>query len=385
MRMKIGLLGHGVVGSGVRKIVDRQETPEMKNIEIVRILVKDESEMTDGRMTLHADDILDDPDIDTVCECMGGLEPAHTYVKKALEQGKNVVTSNKKMLATFAEELFAEAQKKHVMLKYEASCGGGIPWMHEIQHIQRIDQIHRFYGIFNGTSNYILSRMDTEGKELEPMIKEAQGLGYAERDPSDDIDGWDVRYKTVLSSLAAFHTAVTPEEIPTYGIRNISQEDIAFCHENGYVCKLIGSGEVSDSFASIFVRPFFLKKTDLFASIPLNYNALECDSETLGKAVFVGQGAGSLPTAHAVVQDLLDIYEDKKAPQAVICKKPVSAVGYESTFYVRTKMSALFNAELIDHRTGSNSFVTKKVSFMDIKVAVQSLNDPSLFLAEVAE
>ena len=383
--MKIGLLGHGVVGSGVRKIVDRGETPEIKNMEVVRILVKSESEMTDARMTLQADDILKDPSIDTICECMGGLEPAHSFVKKALENGKNVVTSNKKMLATFAEELFAAAQENHVQLRYEASCGGGIPWIHELERTQRIDTIQSFYGIFNGTSNYILSRMDTEEKDFDSMLKEAQGLGYAERDPSDDIDGADVRYKTALSSIAAFHTLADPSEIPSYGIRNITHEDITFAHANGYTCKFIGSGEQQEAFVSIFVRPFFLKKEDVFASIPLNYNALECVSDTLKKSIFIGQGAGSLPTAHAVVQDLLEIAEGKEAESVTLQKKAVSSAGYEGVFYIRTKKSALFNASFVERHVGTNALITKKISLMDMKVAVQSLNDETLFLAEVAE
>jgi homoserine dehydrogenase len=383
--MKIGLLGHGVVGSGVRKIIDRQLSEETKQLEIVKILVKSEAEMTDARMTLDADDILNDPSIDTVCECMGGLEPAHSFIKKALQEHKNAVTSNKKMLAAFAEELFALAQENHVQLKYEAACGGGIPWIHELEHIQRIDEIHYFKGIFNGTSNYILTRMNNENKEFGAMIKEAQGLGYAERDPSDDIDGWDVRYKTVLSSLAAFHTIVDPEEIPTFGIRNITKEEIAFCHEHGYVCKLIGSGADHDNFVSIFVRPCFVKKEDVFASIPLNYNALECDSDTLGKAVFIGQGAGSLPTAHAVVQDLIDTAQKEHADMHAPEHKPVSAGDEQGIFYLRTKKTALFNPSLIDHRIGSDAFVTKRISFMDMRVAAESLNDESVFLAEVAE
>lgn len=382
--MKIGLLGHGVVGSGVRKIVDRHATAELKNMEIVKILVKNECEMTDARMTMQAGEILEDPSIDTVCECMGGLEPAHSFVKKALENHKNVVTSNKKMLATFAEELFGIAQKNDVALQYEASVGGGIPWIHELTQIQRVDTIHSFAGIFNGTSNYILNRMDQEEKELEPMIKEAQGLGYAERDPSDDIDGWDVRYKTALTSLTAFHAAVDPEDIPTYGIRNISKEEIEYCHEHGYVCKLIGSGEMMDEFVSIMVRPFFLKKEDLFASVPMNYNALFCESDTLGKEIFVGQGAGSLPTAHAVVQDLIDISQRKRNFSMSLQKKSVSTTGKAGIYYIRTKKIALFNNEYIGERIGNNAFLTKKISFMDLRVAVESMNDETLFLAEVA-
>lgn len=383
--MKIGLLGHGVVGSGVRKIIDAQSSLETKKLEVVKILVKSESEMTDARMTLNVDDILNDSDIDIVCECMGGLEPAHTFIKKAILAHKNVVTSNKKMLATFASELFDLAQENHVQIRYEATCGGGIPWIHEIEHVTRIEPVLKYRGIFNGTSNYILSRMNNEDKEFAYLLEEAQGLGYAERDPSDDIDGWDVRYKTALSCLASFHTVVDPQEIPTFGIRNITKEEIAYCHENGYVCKLIGSGENHDGYVSIVVRPFFVKQESVFASIPLNYNALECESETLGKAVFIGQGAGSLPTAHAVVQDLIDVVNNKAEKKEPFLHKPVSYTEDEGVFYVRTKKRALFNPSLIDHQVHANSFITKKVSYMDLRVAVDSIKDDSLFLAEVAE
>ena len=196
--MKIGLLGHGVVGGGVRKIIDEGATWEVRELEVVRILVKDEVEMTDPRTTMDPDDILNDPQIEVVAECMGGLEPAHTLAKKALQKGKHVVTSNKKMLATYCEDLFETARQNGVTVHYEASCGGGIPWMASLDRTRRVDDIDSFRGIFNGTTNYILSRMYSEGTDFAQMLKEAQKLGYAERDPSDDIDGHDVKYKVVL-------------------------------------------------------------------------------------------------------------------------------------------------------------------------------------------
>ena len=146
-------------------------------------------------MTLNVNEILNDPEIDVVVECMGGLEPAHTFVKKALENGKYVVTSNKKMLATCCSELFDIARKNNVTIHYEAACGGGIPWMASLDRTRRVDDIQSFRGIFNGTTNYILERMKQEGRNFDDMLKEAQKLGYAEQDPSDDIDGYDVRYK----------------------------------------------------------------------------------------------------------------------------------------------------------------------------------------------
>ena len=197
--MKIGLLGHGVVGKGVSRICDASEILQIK-----RILVKDDWELTDPRCTQNVQEILDDPEIDVVVECMGGIEPARSFLMKALQNGKHIVTSNKKMLANCSKELFAEAKKNNVSIHYEATCGGGIPWMASLERILRIDPIDSFRGIFNGTTNYILSRMDEESLEFEPLLKEAQKLGYAEQNPSDDIDGMDVRYKVALSCMKAF-------------------------------------------------------------------------------------------------------------------------------------------------------------------------------------
>ena len=174
--MKIGLLGYGVVGSGVGKIIDDGLTWEVRELEVARILVKDESELKDPRMTLSADEILNDPEIDVIVECMGGLEPAHTYVRKALENGKYVVTSNKKMLASYCSELFDIARKNNVTVHYEAACGGGIPWMASLDRTRRVDDIISFRGIFNGTTNYILERMSKEHSSFADKLKEDRRL-----------------------------------------------------------------------------------------------------------------------------------------------------------------------------------------------------------------
>jgi len=242
--MKIGLLGHGVVGGGVSRIIDTGRSEEVKQLEVVKILVKDESECTDERCTTNADDILNDPEIDAVCECMGGLEPAHTFVKRALEAHKHAVTSNKKMLANYFDELLSIAEENGVQLLYEATAGGGIPWMANLRSIRRIDEVDRFRGIFNGTTNYMLSHMESEQADFDEMLEKAQSLGYAERDPSDDIDGFDVRYKVMLSAAAAFDAVIDPAEIITFGIRNIRKGDIAWANEHGKSVKLIGSGRI---------------------------------------------------------------------------------------------------------------------------------------------
>ena len=164
---------------------------------------------------------------------MGGLEPAHTFVKQALENGKHVVTSNKKMLATYCRELFDTARENGVTVHYEASCGGGIPWMASLDRTRRVDDIISFRGIFNGTTNYILDKMTQEQASFDAKLKEAQKLGYAEQDPTDDIDGLDVRYKVNLSCVKAFDFLPENENIITYGIRNIKECDLQYCQENG--------------------------------------------------------------------------------------------------------------------------------------------------------
>ncbi len=382
--MKIGLLGHGVVGGGVRQIIDEGATWEVRELEVKKILVKDESELTDPRCTLNFDEILNDPEIEIVAECMGGLEPAHTFAKKALEKGKYVVTSNKKMLATYCEDLFETAVANNVTVHYEASCGGGIPWMASLDRTRRVDDIESFRGIFNGTTNYILERMKKEGKDFDEMLAEAQKLGYAERDPSDDIDGHDVKYKVSLSCVKAFDTLQDINDIITFGIRNIRKEDLEYCAENRLTCKLIGTGSYHGDYISACVLPMFLKSDDVFANIPLNFNAIESDSKTLGAAAFVGQGAGSLPTAHAVVQNLVDIWKNQDPEINEKKVTPVDNQIHQGIFYIRTAKQAAF-ADVIDRRVSELAFITKKISLVQAAALCAAAGDEKIFLAEVAE
>ena len=380
--MKIGLLGHGTVGSGVRKIVDEKNTKEISQLEISKILVRYEKDITDNRMTVDIHDIVDDSEIDVVVECIGGDEPAFSYVKAALFNGKHVVTSNKKMLVNHLEELLELARTRGVSLKYEAACGGGIPWMSNLDRTKRIDDIESFRGIFNGTTNYILSKMSDEGSEFAVALKESQACGYAEFDPSDDIDGMDTAYKVVLSSCKGFGALTNVGDIDIYGIRHISARDIAYACKHGYVCKLIGSGVKSSSTVSGTVIPTFIPKQNIFATIPANFNAIESDSKTLGKMTYVGQGAGSYPTAHAVVQDLIDLvlHQDTEVSTGVsVCVDNKSRV---SSFYVR---SANLNRmeEVIEERVDEDTCITKKMSFVELASVMKILEDDAVFVAEV--
>ena len=380
--MKIGLLGHGTVGSGVRKIVDEKNTNEISQLEISKILVRYEKDITDERMTVDIHDIVEDPDIDVVVECIGGDEPAFSYVKAALCNGKHVVTSNKKMLVNHLEELLETARTRGVSLKYEAACGGGIPWMSNLDRTKRIDDIDSFRGIFNGTTNYILSKMSDEGSEFAVALKEAQDCGYAEFDPSDDIDGMDTAYKVVLSSCKGFGVLANIQDIDIYGIRHISAKDIAYACKHGYVCKLIGSGVKSDSGVSGTVIPTFIPKQNIFATIPANFNAIESDSKTLGKMTYVGQGAGSYPTAHAVVQDLIDLvlHQDTEVSSGVGVH--VDNKNRLSSFYVRS-VNLNRIEDVIEERIDEDTCITKKMSFVELASVIKVLEDDAVFVAEV--
>ena len=380
--MKIGLLGHGTVGSGVRKIVDEKKTKEISELEIYKILVRYETDITDKRMTVDIHDIVEDPDIDVVVECIGGDEPAFSYVQAALFNGKHVVTSNKKMLVNHLGELLETARTRGVSLKYEAACGGGIPWMSNLDRTKRIDDIESFRGIFNGTTNYILSKMSDEGSEFVVALKEAQDCGYAEFDPSDDIDGMDTAYKVVLSSCKGFGILANIQDIDIYGIRYISARDIAYACTHDYVCKLIGSGVKSDSSVSGTVIPTFIPKQNIFATIPANFNAIESDSKTLGKMTYVGQGAGSYPTAHAVVQDLIDLvlHQDTEVSFGVsVCVDNKSRV---SSFYVRS-VNLNRMEEVIEERIDEDTCITKRMSFVELASMMKTLEDDAVFVAEV--
>ena len=267
--MKIALLGYGTVGRGVDQIIrDR-----VGSVEVARILELPDR-LSDPRMTSDYNEIVSDPDIDLVVECMGGVEPAHTFIMRALASGKHVVTSNKAVVAAHFAEFAEAALYNRVSLFIEASVGGGIPWVAGIEKARRIDEISSFKGIMNGTTNYIVYQMLKDGAEFADVLAEAQELGYAERDPSADIDGIDVMNKTIITASAAFDVACT-HDLPVSGIRNLT-------------------------------KAVALPVDSLEAHVPSNFNLVTLDGQTVGELKFYGQGAGSLPTGNAIVQDVLD-------------------------------------------------------------------------------
>ena len=299
--MNIALLGYGTVGRGVDTII----RDSVKDVEVTRILELPDR-LTDPRMTSVFDDIVSDPDIDLVVECMGGLEPAHTFICSALDAGKGVVTSNKAVVAAHFDEFAETAKANGTCLFIEATTGGGIPWIASIEKARRIDEVTSFSGIMNGTTNYIIYAMREEGAEFDAVLAKAQELGYAERDPSADIDGIDVANKTIITASVAFDVACT-RDLPVSGIRNLTKADLDAFAACGRSVKLLGRGVCEDGCYAVAVEPVAVPLASLEANVPTNFNLVTLDATTVGELKFYGQGAGMLPTGNAIVQDILDV------------------------------------------------------------------------------
>ena len=323
--MRIALLGFGTVGRGVDRIVSERAL----GVEVARILELPDR-LSDPRMTSNFDDILADPSIELVVECMGGLEPACSYIMAALESGRHVVTSNKAVVAAnlerFAAAWLAREQDRGgaggagggygaggAGLYIEAAVGGGVPWIASVEKVRRIDDVTSFSGIMNGTTNYIVDAMRRQGADFADVLARAQELGYAERDPSADIDGIDVLNKTIISASVAFGVACE-RSLPASGIRNLTKADLDALAEKGLTVKLLGRGVRSDDRYAAAVEPVAVAEDSLEASVPSNFNLLTLDATTVGELKFYGQGAGSLPTGNAIVQDVLDCASGARCP-----------------------------------------------------------------------
>ena len=307
--MKIAILGFGTVGRGVDQII----SASVPDLEVTRILELPDR-LTDSRMTSDYDQIVSDPDVDVVVECMGGIEPAHTFIAAALRAGKHVVTSNKAVVAEHFAEFASLAGESGVGLFIEATCGGGIPWIASVEKVRRVDEVSSFKGILNGTTNYIIDQMRKNGSDFDEVLAKAQELGYAERDPSADIDGIDVKNKTVITASVAFDVACE-KDIPVSGIRNLTKADLDLFGERGLTVKLLGRGVSQDGRYAVAVEPVAVPLESLEANVPGNFNLVTLDATTVGELKFYGQGAGSLPTGNAIVQDVLDCVRGTRAPE----------------------------------------------------------------------
>ena len=304
--MKIGLLGFGVVGRGVYDL-----TKERSDMQVAKVLCLEDISLPDAEVTRDFQSILDDKSIDTVVEAMGGLHPAYDFVRAAMEAGKNIVTSNKALVATFYDELLPLAQQKGLKFRCTAAVGGGIGWLSELERARRIQTIQQVGGIMNGTCNYILDSMTRLGLSYADALKQAQALGYAEANPTTDVDGIDTWHKVILSSNIGFGVSLDKDSVPKAGIRNIKAEDVEAFKSHGLVCKLISTGRNEDGKISAYVQPTLVKQGEPESAVPANYNLITLIGSASGRMSFYGQGAGRYPTAYNVVQDCADVLAGK--------------------------------------------------------------------------
>ncbi|QIK58073.1 homoserine dehydrogenase [Erysipelothrix sp. HDW6A] len=305
--MEIAILGFGTVGSGVYDIISNNKSLD---IEVSHVFSRPGRFTTGIRLTENIDEIISDSKVDCIIETMGGLHPSYEYIVKALRHGKHVVTANKEVVAEHFLEFHFLAQKHGVKFRYEASVGGGIPWIHNLYQTLRSDTITSIQGIFNGTSNFILDKMTHEKLEFEEVLMIAQDLGYAERDPKNDIDGYDVQSKILISSNIAYQTTIKRDDILRLSMRNITKKDIEYFNSKDRMLKYIGESESYDGLFESSVMLHVLDSSDIKASVRNNNNIGVLHGEIVGELAFFGQGAGKYPTAHSIVQDILSIKEN---------------------------------------------------------------------------
>ena len=369
--MRIGLLGFGVVGRGVYDL-----TADRDDIQVAKVVCLEDVSLPDAEVTRDFQSVLNDESIDTVVEAMGGLHPAYEFVRAAMEAGKNIVTSNKALVANFYDELIPLAKEKGLFFRCTAAVGGGIGWLSELERARRSQKLQQVGGIMNGTCNYILDSMTRLGLGYDEALSQAQKLGYAEANPTTDVDGIDTWHKVILSSNIAFGISVEPESVPAAGIRHITAEDVATFKEHGLVCKLISTGIMEDGKLSAFVHPTLVSAGELEANVPANYNLITLIGEASGRMSFYGQGAGRYPTAYNVVQDCTDVLMGKGFYSPYGGK--VAAVNdVTRRFYVRGDKDAWLENNTAESWNGAA--VTKAVSVSEMHAWLK--NHPGTFIA----
>ena len=367
--MKIGLLGFGVVGKGVYEI-----TEERNDMQVTKVLCLEDIHLPDAQAVHNIEDIVCDDTIDTVVEAMGGLHPAYEFVRAALEAGKNVVTSNKALVCTFYDELLPLAREKGVSFRSTAAVGGGIGWLSELERARRVQKLTQVGGIMNGTCNFILDNMTRLGLDYGDVLKEAQALGYAEANPSTDVDGIDTWHKVILSSNIAFGVTLDKTSVPVAGISRITAGDVENFKAHGFVCKLISTGKCENGTYSAYVQPTLVSAGELEAAVPMNYNLITFVGETSDRMSFYGQGAGRYPTAYNVVQDLVDVLEGKGfyAPYG-------PAVKAENSDMLRYYVRGNWQGEISEEWNGA--VVTAPVCVNDMHAWLKA--NPDAFIAAI--
>ena len=389
----VGIVGYGTIGSGVYEVLGTNkdyiakragEEVAVKYICDLRDFPGDPAEKL---ITHDFNDIVNDPEVKVVVETMGGLHPAYEFVKKALESGKSVCSSNKELVAEYGAELLALAKSKNLNFLFEASVGGGIPIIRPLNQALTSDEIVEIRGILNGTTNYILTKMSKEGESFEEALKGAQDLGYAERNPEADVEGFDPCRKIAILTSLAYGKQVDFEDIHTEGITKISKEDIIYAGAMKAAIKLLGSSRLENGSVYAQVSPIMVDTDHPLYGVNDVYNAIFLRGESLGEVMFYGKGAGKLPTASAVVADVVDAIKHKGTNIITIWDKEKIKLGdfgeMTNTFFVRVpagekeKARELFdirreiNAPAID---GEFAFLTSAMKEKDFEGKAAKLN-----------
>jgi len=351
--IKCAILGAGTVGGGVYKLVERQreELPRKAGacLDIAKILVRDRSKVRQGvdakLLTDSWQEILTDPEIQIVIELMGGIEPARTYIIEALFAGKHVVTANKDLMAEYGKELMEAAEASGCDLLFEASVAGGIPIIRPLKQCLAGNNLTEVMGIVNGTTNYILTKMTDEGMDYTEALAKATALGYAEADPTADVEGLDAGRKIAIMASIAFNSRVTFSDVYIEGITKITARDIRYAKEFNYVVKLLGVARHTETGVEVRVHPMLIPETHPLASVKDVFNAVFVHGDAVDDAMFMGRGAGEFPTASAVMGDVIDVVRNilKGCTGRISCgcykNLPVKSIeATESRFFLRLQV-----------------------------------------------
>ncbi len=336
--IKVGMIGFGTVGSGVARIlqenaglIERRVGARvvLKRIADVDVTTDRGVKLRPGVLVSNADEVLNDPEIAIVMELIGGIEPAKRFILKAIQNGKHVVTANKALLALHGDEIFKAAQRYGVDVNFEGSVGGGIPIIRSVKEGLVANQVQSVYGILNGTSNYILSKMTDEGRGFEDVLKEAQAKGYAEADPTYDVEGIDAAHKLTILVRLAYGTPFRFQDVFIAGISEISSLDIQFCREFGYRIKLLAIAKMDQGRLEARVHPTLIPEQHLLSTIDSVFNAVYIKGDAVGPTLFYGQGAGKMPTGSAVVSDIIELARNILVR---IQGRRVPPLSYQETF-----------------------------------------------------
>lgn len=346
----VGLLGMGTVGTGVVKILSNNAHEILQkvgmSVAIKKIMVRQLGKIRNAdvgaEFTTNIDDIINDKDIDIVIEVMGGISPAKEYIIRALQAGKHVITANKDVVAKFGHEILEIAAENKVDFLFEASVAGGIPIIRPLKQCLAANKISEVVGIINGTTNYMLTKMTNEGMDFTDVLAEAQAKGYAEADPTADVGGFDAARKIAILASIAFNSRVSIDDVYVEGITNISTEDIGYAKELGYVIKLLAIAKDNEHGIDVRVHPAFIPTIHPLASVHDVFNAIYIKGDAVGETMFYGRGAGEMPTASAVMADLIDVARNIKhnANSRILCtcfeeKKFCPVEKTESPYYIR--------------------------------------------------